>query len=234
VFAQSVGTYLPELFTNPQYAIGWCPTCGRHDGRFNVVDRHFGVCHAHEKMWYLGKDIYGRWVKEDEGDWRRNVVQTFDYDSIDFNEALDWTVLASAFVQAGLALPQPKELFLSWEDQWLLGQTGRWEPPYAMWGPNDSRQVIVLTREECRDRDDAPSLRLEQQWLLAQTGRWVPPTRVERVLNEDGRSDLKQSEPLTRDECREHVRKDVYTSNPEGAAFVDRVLGRYGVLVRTT
>jgi len=160
VVTHSVGKYLPELFTSPQYPLGWCPVCARYDGKFNIVDDHFGVCHAHKIAWWRGRDVHDHWLDEDEAVWRRNFVQTCDYDFV--GELLDWTPLASAFEEVGLALPQPNEGFLTWEQQWLLGQTGRWEPPYVMVDHN-TRETIVLTREECRDRDEAETPRRVQQ-----------------------------------------------------------------------
>jgi len=160
-FTNSVGEFLPELFINPQYPTGWCPICGKHDGVLAVYRLHFGICTAHKKRWIRWTERSFEWNADEETRWRRNAVDTYDYDGE--CDGFDWSVFVEAFKQVGIPLPaRGTHFFPTWEQQWLLAQTGCWEPPCEMrWVSFDASTPLIgyesragqLTREECCQRD---------------------------------------------------------------------------------
>lgn len=158
----SVGRYKASLGW-----AGWCPTCGRYDGVFNIEANQYGACHAHKKAWWLGTNVLSVWKEEDASIWRQNYVQMHDYERCD-HASMDWRLVDDAVRRAGVEEVQRSfEADHPMECQWLVAQSGFCDAPWTFrkadgsaFDESEAFQAmekegiqVPLTRDACRAWD---------------------------------------------------------------------------------
>jgi hypothetical protein len=62
---------------------GGCPVCGKTDGYLNIGRDHWFVCHAHEKRWLIGSNLFSGWKEETEAKWAANAALLEGYEKIE-------------------------------------------------------------------------------------------------------------------------------------------------------
>jgi len=138
----SIGRYKANLAWG-----GWCPICGRHDGLLNIESVSYMACHAHKRVWPVGRNVVSGWKNEAESVWRGNYVQIHEYERCDepgASTSTDWRLVENALMQAGMDVPLSFKDDHPSEFSWLVAQTGFCEPPEFGGAGRPA------TREECQ------------------------------------------------------------------------------------
>ncbi len=70
-------------------SFGACPACGQSDGYLDVGPDHWVVCHAHQKAWWIGSNLFSAWREGTQKQWERNRALLATYQEISLEEAHD-------------------------------------------------------------------------------------------------------------------------------------------------
>jgi len=72
-----------EATANDPSICGGCPLCGKNDGYLNIGPDHWFVCHAHEKKWCRGSNLFSSWRAENDDDWEQTRQDLAGYEEVD-------------------------------------------------------------------------------------------------------------------------------------------------------